>query len=151
MDEIQSIVDLFSQYVFPGLTKKTIEKTFDWAIGQNPEIRDDLLAIKNSRDVEKVVQKFKVVFEARAGDGSIDFDKTIIHAFGGATFDHEKGIMTIGDSKVKAKVLVIGGSAGSFGETTIGENTEVGSESATMKTKGGAKVKIRGNASIKFS
>jgi len=151
MDELQQIIDLFTEHIFPRISNVIVEKTINYAIGQNPEIKNDLVSIKNSQDVENVIEKIKVVLEARAGDGGIDIDKTIIQALGGATFDHERGIITIGDSKVTAKVLVIGGSVGSSGETTIGGNTEVGSEKARMKTKGNAQVKIRGNASIRFS
>jgi len=151
MEEFQHIIDLIAEHFFPSISKSLVEKTFEYSITQNPEIKDDLLNIKNSRDVENVIQKIKVVFEARAGDGSIEIYKTIIHALGGATFDHEKGIINIGNSKVTANVLVIGGSVGSSGQTTIGGNTEVGSKKARLKTKGNAQVKISGNASIRFS
>ena len=98
-----------------------------------------------------MIQKIKVVFEARANDDSIEMYNTTINALGGATFDHEKGTISIGGSMITAQVLVIGGSGNSSGETTIGGNTEVGSENARMRTTGNAQVKIKGNASIRFS
>ncbi len=151
MVELDQIIDLFTEHIFPSLSHAIVEKTFNYAIGQNSEIKNDLVSIKNSQDVENVIKKIKVVLEARAGDGGIEIDNTIIQALGGATFDHERGIVIIGNSKITAKVLVVGGSAGSSGETTIGRDTEMGSERAKMKTKGNAQVKIKGNASIKFS
>jgi len=151
MEELQHIIDLIAEHFLPSISKSLVEKTFKYSVAQNPEIKDDLLNIKNSRDIENVIQKIKVVFEARAGDGSIIIYKTVIRALGGATFDHEKGIIKIGGSRIRARVLVIGGSAGSTGETTIGENSEVGSERATMKTGRRASVKMTGGASIRFS
>lgn len=151
MSEFQPIIDLFAQYVLPSISKSLVEKTFDYAISQDSQIKDDLLNIENSRDVENVIQKIKVVFEARAGDDSIEMYKNTINALGGATFDHEKGTITIEGSTITAEILVIGGSGDSSGETTIGGDTEVGSENARMKTTGNAQVKIKGNASIKFS
>ena len=86
---------------------------------------------------------------AEADRGSIVIDGTLLSALRGIQFDHQHGLVTIGNSTLSAAVLITGGSPGASGETHILGNTVMQSRGTRMSIGPTASARITGGASIR--
>jgi hypothetical protein len=102
----------------------------------------------NSAKAEKVFQEATGVLIAEADRGAIQIDGAILASLRGMKFDHQNGEIKIGNSSLSSKVLVTGGSAGSTGQTTIGENTTLRSRGTAIELGKGASIVMTGGAKI---
>ena len=99
-------------------------------------------------ETARVAEEAVGIILLAAGTGAITIDGATISALRSATFDHQHGLVRIGNTTVTAPVLTTGGSAGASGQTQIGGNTRLQSQGTTIDIGTGAQIVITGNAKI---
>ena len=150
MDPITtSIVTGIASGILGNFSTDVVKHFFTTVFSINPSIESKLQAAKTSTDIESIFREAVGVIDANADKGSIDVDGTLLEALRGIRFDHAHGTVNIAGSTLKAQVLVTGGSSGSTGQTTIGENTEMRSHGTSIQVGKGCSIVMTGGASIK--
>jgi hypothetical protein len=110
----------------------SLRQAFQFVAKKRPELEEaavQALATNNAREAEHVFEEAVNAIIGEAQSGSIKIDGATMTALRGIKFDHQHGMIFIGNTTISAGTLVTGGSAGSTGKTTVGERT-------TLATKG---------------
>ncbi|MGB4291538.1 MAG: hypothetical protein WBJ37_01480 [Bacteroidales bacterium] len=131
-----------------NFTSPVIKDFFDKVIKKRPDLEVLLQTANTPQEIERVFSEALGVLDASAGTGSIEVDNALVEAIRGIRFDHSNGTVIINGTRMKAPILVTGGSQGSKGETTI-QGTEMESQGTKIVVGGNAQIKITGNAQIK--
>lgn len=112
-----------------------------------PDIESRLLRPASPEDFQAALRDLGGELEFFAGTGAITIDKALITALRSAHFDHQQGMVAIGNARVSAPVVEMGGSG--TGQTVISSNTELCSAGTSIKVGDGASIIVTGNAKIK--
>lgn len=141
----------FTSGLCANLTTSAITSIYQKIIGQRPDIGKRLSSPSSPADFESALSEMAGIIEALAGNGSITIDGSVITALRSASFDHQSGNISFGNSVIAAPFLHLGGS-GSGGRTDISGNTELRSSSGSGISIGkGSGIIITGGAGIKIS
>jgi hypothetical protein len=135
--------------VATNLTTEALKAAYQRVFAARPDLEKRLSHPESAADTQAALGELAGNLEALAGDGSITMDGGVIKALRSVTLDHQDGTLRIGNTLVSAPLLTTGGTG--RGSTTIGSNTELRSESTSLKTSPGASMVITGNARIKQS
>jgi hypothetical protein len=143
-----SIVAGLAVNYFSGFTQSSVNDFFAHVFRLRPELESHLKAAKTSDQLQRVLAEVFGVIEATAANGSISVDGGLFDAVRRIQFDHQCGIVTIGDAIVSSAVVVTGGVAGSTGTTVISGGAHLKSAGTEIKVGTGASIKMIGGASI---
>ena len=102
----------------------------------------------NFAEIEKIFQEGVGVIVAAAASGKISVDQATLTALRGVKFDHQHGIIEINNTKIRAQVLITGGSDNATGQTHIGGNTVMASQGTSINVGHGASIVMTGGAKI---
>ncbi len=144
-----SIVTGIASGILANFSTDAVKQFFNTAFSLKPELEDKLKSAKTTADIESIFNEAVGVIDANAGQGNITIDGGLLKALRGIRFDHAQGIVNIAGATIKSQVLVTGGTAGSTGQTVIGENTEMKSQGTSIQLGKGCSIVMTGGASIK--
>lgn len=130
-----------------NMSSEGIKAAYQRVFSARPDLEQRIVSPASGSDVEAALGKVAGVLEAMAGIGSIDIEDGVLKALRSATFDHQNGVVRIGNSRIEAPVVTTGGTG--TGETTISGNTEMRSKGTNVQVGDGATIRITENASIK--
>ncbi|PHQ72370.1 MAG: hypothetical protein COB93_00370 [Sneathiella sp.] len=149
MDPItQSIITGIASGIFANFTTDTVKHFFATVFKIKPELEDKLKAVKTTSDIESLFKEAIGVIDAHADKGSITIDGGLLTALRGIRFDHAHGKVNIAGATLSSQIIVTGGSAGSTGETVIGEKTEMKSQGTSIQIGEGCSIVMTGSAKI---
>jgi hypothetical protein len=139
----------FGSGVAANLTTSALQALFTKVLSSRPDIEKRLSSPSSAAEFQAALGDLAGTLEAAAGSGSIAVDGSIIRALKSARFDHQSGMVSIGNSVIAAPLLQTGGTGP--GQTVIGGNTELRSAGTSIQVGQGAGIVITGNAGIKQS
>lgn len=143
-----NIVQSIATGYFTHFSAKAVEALFGKVFQRRPDLEGQLRAAQSTRDIEAVFKAAVGVIDAKAGEGAIGVDHTLLEAIRGIRFDHQAGRVTIAGSIISAPVLVTGGGPGATGQTEVTGDFELKSKGTSIRGRN-ASIKIRGNAQVK--
>lgn len=126
-----------------------ISSLFQKVFGSRPDLERRIAQPSSAADFEAALGDASGVLEALAGSGSISIDGSFITALRSARFDHQHGVIRIGNATVAAPILQTGGTGS--GQTVIGGNTELRSGGTSIQIGKRTGIVITGNAGVKQS
>ena len=140
----------FGSGVAATATTDSLKAIYQKLFEKRPDLQQRLLEAGGGPGTAEAMAEIAGEIEAMAGYGAINIDGAIITAMRNATFDHQNGTVTIGKTKISAKILSIGSKSGSGRTDISGETTLKGGGSTVEVTKGAA-IMLTGSATIKIS
>ena len=138
----------FSSGLVANLSTEILKAAYKQVFELRPDLEQRITHPTSGPDMQAALSEVAGVLEALAGDGSISIDGGIIDALRSATFNHQDGLIHIGNTKITAPVLNTGGT-GPPGKTVIDGDSELRSTGTTMKIGKGASIIMEGGARIK--
>ncbi len=130
-----------------NLSSSAILAAINSIFNSNPEIETKLSNPSSKEEFESALSELAGNLELLAGSGEIAIDGVIIEVFKSANFDHQSGLITVGNTVVSAATIQTGGTGN--GKTILGGNTQLKSQGTSIEIGGGASIIINGNASIR--
>ena len=149
MDTVTAFVTNIAAGILANFAADSIKALFRTAVDLRPAIAEKMQTATSTQDVEQIFREALGVIDAQAGTGAISIDGALLTALRGIRFDHAHGTVSIGNTTVKAPVLVTGGQSGATGTTTVEGDTRLKSHGTQIEVGKGAQIKITGNAQIK--
>ena len=128
---------------------ESITAFFKTAVKLRPSIAEKMQTASSRQDVEQIFRETVDVIDAQAGTGAISIDGELLTAVRGIRCNHAHGTVRIGDSTVKAPVLVTGGQSGATGTTIVESNSYLKSNGTQITVPEHGQMKISGDAQIK--
>jgi hypothetical protein len=132
-----------------SLSADSIKGLLTRVFWRRPDLQGRLERLSSPTDFEEALHEAAGELNALAGSGEIHVDGAFIEALGQAHFDHQRGVVRIGNSVVNAPILVTGGSGP--GTTAIGDHSELRSKGTRITLQGNASIQMKGDANIKQS
>lgn len=142
------LVDLAVHGLY-DLTKAAAAKAVEAIKTSRPDLIEKVEQAASAGDDAALRDALAGALEVAAASGHVQIDNALVTAARQATFDHQRGKVSIAGTTIIAPVLFTGGTTDALGRTILGGGTKLKSQGTSIDIGHGASIQITGNASIK--
>jgi hypothetical protein len=138
-----------SSGIVANVSSEGLKSAYLKILAARPDIAKRMTNPSSVNEVTETLAEIAGELEALANTGQITVDRATIQALRSATFNHQDGLIHIGNSHIQAPTLHTGGVG--KGKTVIGSNTVLSSAGTSIQIGHGASIVMSGNAGIRQS